>query len=266
MDIKIIFVLLLTFIINVIGTLAYSTRITALRTGKIAISFSIFNILILVSRTANTLQGPLLSKKVETGIGTAHCSSLPILFHYILASAAVGCVFGACAMPTFQNLLFHGVFALERYRSFPRLLVHSLPLLNPSTIKKHTKLPTGKNIHIFLHMKGVPKKLFLFNIVVTALSASAVLSSLYASILMPDSRITCMSLTAVITFAATILSYLFIDPTLSLMSEDVITGRRSSSSFSKCIAFMAYSRIIGSIIAQFVLLPGALVIAKIATL
>lgn len=44
----------LTFVIHLIGTLAYSVRIAGTRTGRIAVSFSLFNILILVSRTSNS--------------------------------------------------------------------------------------------------------------------------------------------------------------------------------------------------------------------
>jgi len=55
----------LTFVINLIGSLAYSVRIAGVRTGRIALSFSLFNILVLVSRTANTFQAPLLAKRVE---------------------------------------------------------------------------------------------------------------------------------------------------------------------------------------------------------
>ena len=55
----------LTFVIHLIGTLAYSVRIAGSRTGRIALSLSLFNILILVSRTSNSFQAPLLAKRVE---------------------------------------------------------------------------------------------------------------------------------------------------------------------------------------------------------
>ena len=57
---QIIIVLILTFLINLITTLSYSVRIVGIRTGRVAISFTLFNILVLVSRAANGFQAPLL--------------------------------------------------------------------------------------------------------------------------------------------------------------------------------------------------------------
>ena len=59
MTTQVIIVLLLTFLINLITTLSYSVRIVGIRTGRIAISFALFNILVLVSRTANGFQASL---------------------------------------------------------------------------------------------------------------------------------------------------------------------------------------------------------------
>lgn len=49
MDINLAIICLLTFIIHLIGTLAYSVRIAGVRTRRIAVSFALFNILALVS-------------------------------------------------------------------------------------------------------------------------------------------------------------------------------------------------------------------------
>jgi hypothetical protein len=68
MTTQILIVLILTFVINLITTLSYSVRIVGIRTGRIAISFALFNILVLVSRTANGFQAPLLAKTVENDI------------------------------------------------------------------------------------------------------------------------------------------------------------------------------------------------------
>ncbi|CAL1521091.1 Lipid II flippase Amj [Chitinophaga sp. MM2321] len=44
---QIIIVLVLTVLINLITTLSYAVRIVGVRTGRIAITFSLFNILVL---------------------------------------------------------------------------------------------------------------------------------------------------------------------------------------------------------------------------
>src|SRR6266508_801966 len=70
MDRGLFLIFALTFIIHLIGTLAYSVRISATRTRRIAISLSLFNILVLVSRTSNSFQAPLLAKRVEQKLAT----------------------------------------------------------------------------------------------------------------------------------------------------------------------------------------------------
>ena len=73
---QIIIVLILTFLINLITTLSYSVRIVGIRTGRIAVSFALFNILVLISRTAYGLQAPLLAKTVENNIYSGHGENL----------------------------------------------------------------------------------------------------------------------------------------------------------------------------------------------
>ena len=55
----------LTFIIQLIGALAYAVRIAGVRTRRIAVSFALFNILVLVSRTSNAFQGSFVAKRIE---------------------------------------------------------------------------------------------------------------------------------------------------------------------------------------------------------
>lgn len=264
MDTKIIIVFLLTFIINVIGTLAYSTRVAGITTGKIAISFSIFNILVLISRTANSLQGPFLSKKVETGIAIGVNNGLVMIFRYILLASTLGCIFGAIIMPTFQRLFNKAVRSFDIYRSIPKLIFHSFSKSGAIQFKKCIKAPSKNNFHQLKQLKDMPKKVIFFNIIATALSTTAVLSSLYAGVLNPSYRTTCGSLTAIVSSIATILLYIFIDPSLSIMTDDVLQGKRSESSFKRCILFMVSSRIVGTIVAQVIFLPGAAIIAYIA--
>lgn len=74
MDSQLLIICVLTFLIHLIGTLAYAARIAGVHTRRTAISFSLFNILILVSRTSNSFQGPFLAKRIENNIaaGISH--------------------------------------------------------------------------------------------------------------------------------------------------------------------------------------------------
>lgn len=74
MDIQFLVLCSLTFVNHLIGTLAYAVRIAGVLTRRIAISFALFNILVLVSRTSNSFQGPFLAKRIEHNIAQGVCS------------------------------------------------------------------------------------------------------------------------------------------------------------------------------------------------
>ena len=101
---QIILVLILTFLINLITTLSYSVRIVGIRTGRIAVSFALFNILVLISRTAYGFQAPLLAKTIENNINTGAGENL-FEFRLIIIFCTIATIAGGFMIPTFQRLL-----------------------------------------------------------------------------------------------------------------------------------------------------------------
>ena len=85
MDNQLFLICFLTFVIHLIGTLAYSVRIAGVRTRRIAVSFALFSILVLVSRTSNSFLGPFLAKRVETNLDGAAQGALLGDFQWLLA-------------------------------------------------------------------------------------------------------------------------------------------------------------------------------------
>src|SRR5512138_1460194 len=98
MSIQIILVLALTFLINFITTLSYSVRIVGIRTGRIAVSFALFNILVLISRTANGFQAPLLASSIEKNIHEG-LSANTFEFRLIILSCTIATLFGGFLIP-----------------------------------------------------------------------------------------------------------------------------------------------------------------------
>ena len=105
MDVGLAVICLLTFIIHLVGTLAYSVRIAGTRTRRIALSLSLFNILILVSRTSNSFQAPLLAKRVEANLAIGSTTGGVADFRWLLLSASAATAVGAILIPMFQRLL-----------------------------------------------------------------------------------------------------------------------------------------------------------------
>src|SRR5262245_32255264 len=112
----------LTFVIHLIGTLAYAVRITGTRTQRIAMSLSLFNILVLVSRTSYSFQGPLLAKRVELNIKQGTTIGVGADFHWMIAAATIATIVGAVLIPSGQRLFGRYVEAFSRWPSIGKIL------------------------------------------------------------------------------------------------------------------------------------------------
>jgi len=60
--------------------------------------------------------------------------------------------------------------------------------------------------------------------------------------------------------------FMFIDPQLSAMTDEVTLGKCSEATFRKYIVYMTIARLIGTVVAQFLFIPGAKLLAYLATL
>lgn len=260
---QILLVLGLTFLINLITTLSYSVRIVGIRTGRIAVSFALFNILVLISRTANGFQAPLLASTIEKNINSGFGENT-FDFRLIILSCTVATVVGGLLIPTFQRILSIAVDKFSIYKSVPRVFLYGFTKTGITSIKENLVIPSAKNITGFdLHV-DFPWKVFIMNVVAVAIVTIGVLSSLYAGYINPDFRTTASSLSAIINGFSTILMFVFIDPFLSVMTDDVVLGKTKESIFRKYIVYMVFARLIGTIIAQILFIPSAKIIALVA--
>ena len=263
---QVIIVLIATVIISIISTLAYSVRIVAVRTGRIAVCFAVFNIFALISRTANTVQAPLLAKTIESTIKTGNPQNLLYIFRLILFSTTVATIIGAVLMPTFIKVFGKAVETFSIYRSMPKLLLHGFSKSGIEQFKSSVTKPKKQNFAQLKSFKIMPKKIILLNTLAFSISTVGVLASLYAGCLNPELRTTCSTLAAVITGMSTLLMVIFIDPFISMLTDDVIKGECSELQFDRCIIFIVGGLIVGTMLAQLLLVPAAEVISFIAKL
>jgi uncharacterized membrane protein len=265
MTTQIFFVILLTFIINLITTLSYSVRIVGIRTNRIAISFSLFNILVLISRTANGFQAPLLANTVEKNIqaGIFNKSSD---FQWIILSSTIATIIGGFLIPTFHRLLSKAVISFSTKKSVPSLLIQSFSKAGVTHFKESIAVPKMRNITQLKYTGDLPWGVFFMNVLAVAIITVGVLSSLYAGYINPNLRATASSLSAVINGFSTILMFIFIDPYLSAMTDDVVLGKCTEARFRKFIVYMVVARIVGTLLAQLIFIPSAQFIAFVAKL
>ena len=264
MTTQIVIVLILTFLINLITTLSYSVRIVGIRTGRVAISFALFNILVLVSRTANGFQAPLLAKTVENDIRAGIFNNAGT-FRLIIFSCSVATVIGAVLIPTFQRVLSRAVINFSIHKSLGKLILHGFSKTGILYFRDNMTIPVKTNVSEIRFDKEFPWRIFILNILAVSILTIGVLSAVYASYLNPIYRTTASNLSAFINGFATILMFAFIDPNLSAMTDDVTLGKCSEATFRKYIVYMTIARLMGTILAQLLFLPSAQLLAWTAT-
>jgi hypothetical protein len=265
MNAQVTLVFILTFIIHLISTLSYALRIAGIRTGRIAISLALFNVLVLISRTSNTFQGPLLAKHVERNILAGSLGHLETDFRWLILSATLATLVGMLLIPTFQRLFTRAIDAFGHYRSIPRLIMRAFSLAGLREVRGAATLPTRESLSL-LRFGSAPTRFLVYNVIATALLTVGVFASLYAGCLKPELRVTANNLSPVVNALSTILLFAFIDPYLSLLTDDVVAGKATDSYFRKCVALFAASRVVGTVLAQLILAPAARIIAIIAEL
>lgn len=260
MYIDIIIVAVLNFIISLIGTLVYAVRIVGVRTGKIAVSAALFNALALISRTANVFQLPLLTKHVEQ---TKSNGNLLYEFNAILLVVLFATVVGAFMIPTFQRLFSKAVESFSIDKSFNKLIMHSFSKSGISYFKDSIAIPSKGNLSGF-NVKKMPIKILVFNVITMALFTVGLFAPIYAGSIEPDLSATCITLSSVVNSIATILLTLFIDPYLSVLTDDVMAQKYSEADFRSCVIGLVGSKIIGTAMSFVLFVPAAYAIVFVA--
>jgi hypothetical protein len=264
MDIQLLVLCSLTFVIHLIGTLAYAVRIAGVRTRRIAISFALFNILVLVSRTSNSFQGPFLAKRIEHNIAQGVSNGLLTDFRWLLLSASLATILGAIFIPTFQRIFSRAVLHFQVHRSIPRLLMHGFFKGGLSQLKELASVPAVANVTRINKNRGLSPGFILLNAAAVALWTIGAFAALYAAYLNPDLRVTSSTLSGVVNGVATIMMFIFIDPQMSVMTDDVIEGTTSEPHFRRAVVWLVGSRLAGTVLAQAILVPAAALIVLTA--
>jgi hypothetical protein len=263
MDAGLLLICALTFVIHLVGTLAYSVRIAGTRTQRIALTLSLFNLLVLVSRTSNSFQAPLLAKRVEQNIATGVTSGVAD-FRWLLAFGTMATLVGALLIPTFQRLLSRWVEAVGGGRTWLALLRRAASPAIVAHVREAAAMPRWDNIAKLRSGRHLPWSVVVLNTVAMAIWSVGVFAALYAGYLRPELRVTASQLSAVVNGVATILMFAFIDPYLSLMTDDVAAGKVEESYFRRSVVWLTGSRLAGTVLAQVLLVPAALWIVACA--
>ncbi|MDD4169865.1 MAG: lipid II flippase Amj family protein [Desulfotomaculaceae bacterium] len=286
---RLLIVAVLTAVIHLISTLAYSVRLSGVRTRRLATAISLFNVVFLLASTANTIQAPLLSSIIEQVINEvkaqaggglpddqlfylpAYQEGLLLLeqdIRVVLAAASLGTLAGIAVIPTFVHIFIIAILSFERCGSVPRLI--GMLILSPRrmvNLSRQVYLP-GKNSLGFVKERraAIPKKFLFLNVIVTGVYTTGVLSAIYAGALFPEFRSTAALLSSVVNGIATILSATVVDPTAAAITDDALKGERSEQDVKKMVLYLSLTRFLGTVLAQLIFLPATYFIKYVAVL
>jgi len=175
-------------------------------------------------------------------------------FRWFLAAATIATAVGALSIPTFQRLFSSAVGHFQANRSMPRLIARAFSRRGLSSFATNVRIPSPQNLKQLGSGTGVSMPVIGLNVIAMALWTLGVFASLYAGYLKPELRVTCSNLSSVVNGVATILMFVFIDPQVSVMTDDVIEGRISDGRFRRAITSLLGARLAGTVLAQ-ILVP-----------
>lgn len=264
MDRSLLIICLLTIVINMIGALAYAARIAGVRTRRIAMSFALFNALVLVSRLSNGFLAPLVAKRVENGLSRGTGEFLEADFRIMMLATTVGVILGVVLVPAAQRVMSRVIEGMQHRRSLAKVALRTFTPAGLRTLRDAATLPKIGKPASFAPPREVGWGVLAANCFAQAILVVGVLASIYAGYLEPEFRVTASQLSALINGFATILLFLVIDPQLSILTDDVVDGKVSEPAFRRSIVWISGSRVAGTLLAQALFIPSAMAIAWVA--
>lgn len=260
MERTLIELIILTVVIHIVDTLAYSVRLNSVKSGQVALSFSLFNMFVLISRTANMFQGPLIGSIV--GLSIAQGLNPASDMRSVIFASTAGTIFGILLIPTFLRIFEAAVKRLELAGSVPSLVVEALQANNIKRIVKSAVRPT-KTMLEKLRYREIPKRLLILNAVVTGIYTIGILAANYAALLVPEeSRLAAVASSGMINGIASILLTFFIDPKSAIITDQSLQGKRPYGDVKALVIMLISTKLIGTLLGQIFFLPAAQIIAS----
>lgn len=260
MEKTLIELIVLTVVIHIVDTLAYSVRLNSVKSGQVALSFSLFNMFVLVSRTANMFQGPLIGSIV--GLSIAQGLNPASDLRSVIFAATAGTILGILLIPTFLRIFGVAVKRLELAGSVPSLVVEALQANNIKRIVKSAVRPS-KTMLERLRYREIPKRLLVLNAVVTGIYTIGILAANYSALLVPEeARLAAVASSGMINGIASILLTFFIDPKSAIITDQALRGKRPYGDVKALVILLIFTKLIGTLLGQAFFLPAAQVIAS----
>lgn len=251
---KLLVICLLTILVHTVETLSYAVRFAGVKTGKIAVALSLTGIIVLISRTANMLQGPSVGKMID--YAKYHPEfELERYLRTILGASSVGTLIAMILFPSVVYLSCRMVSHLEESGSIPKLMF-SVSIDKLKHARRYLRKPT---LHMLrsLRLYDVPKRLLILNCLATAIFSIGVLSTLYASH-MSSYGVAASQASGLVNGIATILLTILVDPQMAMLTDRALREEKARNRLGKVFGLLMISRFVGTLLGQLLFIPASM--------
>ncbi|MCX7871024.1 MAG: lipid II flippase Amj family protein [bacterium] len=263
-DKRLVIIFVITFFINFLSVSSASLRFAGIKTNSITTSLSLSNIILLITRLANLFQTPFLGSMIDLAFKYNQIDTLLLKLHIIIFSATLGTFVGILFFNTFENIFIKWINLFNKTLSIPKTFYY---LIYPKTYLVIIKSISKVNFYLDKNvLKEVPKIIIFSSLFVSAFWTTGVLSAMYASVLVPEYARTATILSGIVNGIATILFTIFLDPIIAHITDKVYNNQKDIKFLYNSVFLMLIFTLLGTILAQFVLKPGAYLIAIITKL
>jgi hypothetical protein len=263
-DKRLTIIFVITFFINFLSVSSASLRFAGIKTNSITTSLSLSNIILLITRLANLFQTPFLGSMIDLAFKNNQTDTLLLKLHVIIFSATLGTLVGMLFFNTFENIFIKWINLFNKTLSIPKTFYY---LIYPKTYISIIKSMSRVNFYLDKkELREIPKVIIFSSLFVSAFWTTGVLSAMYASVLVPEYSRTATILSGIVNGIATILFTIFLDPIIAHITDKVYNNQKDIKFLYNAVFLMLVFTLLGTILAQFVLKPGAIVIAFITKL
>jgi hypothetical protein len=237
---------------SVVDTLAYGVRTAGVLTRKLAISLSLFNILVILSRLSNMFSAPILGNfpdKVYQGLYTVPDvrAALTIDLLFVIG----GVIIGAMLMPTQIQLFKRGIQVLEEVGTLPKTILYGLRHLRE--FPRQFRAPKLRYLKEFSDVRVLPYQFLVYNIFVTCFYSIGVMSTVLAASVDHSVAGTAILLSGIVNGIATMTLFIIVDPPAAVVVENCISGTRPVSHVKTMNVSLTTTRLLGCLLALLLL-------------
>ena len=248
------------------GTI-YSSRVSAVRTARVATSIAVFNFFSLIARVAGQVYGPFVgavTDQLTEGVDSASpaqfleaASRLENFNRGLILGATIGCILSVLLIPTFVKIYDKIIIKMIEKGELSTVLMMSLHPKRWGTVLSTLTAPWKQHVSRAA-LARLPKGFLWANVLVLGFQTVGQLAAIYAgAVISPEVARTATLLSPLINGIATITLSILVDPGCATLVDEAIKGKRDTADIETMTFWLAVGTVGGTLASQLLFIPAA---------